>query len=164
MKLLRVERKRFIFRLSKSEKRLFLAVLDRYPLVPSAHQPLSKATAREADQRLLDDALAEHRRENKKQLRTLLKSKRRFATTKTGCDMKLSAGDIEWLLQVLNDVRIGSWIALGSPDDDWRMVMDDGAAAHACALELSGYFQSQLLQALREAERKPRARKPRRKR
>jgi len=38
------------------EKQLLLALLNRYPLIPSAHQPLSKSTAsvhqNEANQRL----------------------------------------------------------------------------------------------------------------
>ena len=36
----------------------------------------------------------------------------------SGLQLTLSGPEIEWLLQVLNDVRVGSWIALGSPDPE----------------------------------------------
>jgi hypothetical protein len=137
-------------------------VLDRYPVVPAAHHRLSKSDPDETDQRLLNDALAEQRRENKKQLQALLKSRRRFHRMKTGCRMKLSTGEIEWLLQVLNDVRVGSWITLGSPEYDWHMVLDDKSAPHVWALELSGYFQSRLLEALRHPVEPVKAKRKRR--
>ena len=117
MKLVPAEQGKFIFRLGKQEKQLLLAVLDRYPLIPPAYQPLSKsapAGENETDQHLLDEALAEQRRENKKLLASFLKDEKRFKETERGCRITLSAPDLEWLLQVLNDVRVGSWILLGS--------------------------------------------------
>ncbi len=164
MKLLGLEHGKFLFHLGDTEKRLLLAVLDRYPVVPPAHQRLSKSDPDETDQRLLNDALAEQRRENKKQLEALLKSRRRFHRMKTGCRLKLSTGDIEWLLQVLNDVRVGSWIVLGSPEHESHMVVDDKSAPHVWALELSGYFQSRLLQALQHQDEPVKPVKAKRKR
>lgn len=152
MKLIRAKNDKFVFHLGKREKPLLLAVLNRYPLIPSAHQPLSKttpATQNEANQRLLDEALAEQRQENKRQLQTLLNDKGRFQPTETGVRLTLSTADIEWLLQVLNDVRVGSWIVLGAPEKDlWDIELNEQTAPHAWAMETCGYFQANLLEAL----------------
>ena len=102
----------------------------------------------EANQRLLDEALAEQRAENKKQLEALLADPRRFAHTETGGRLSLSPAEVEWVLQVLNDIRVGSWIMLGSPDEK-RAELNEGTAPDLAAMETAGYFQMQLLQALR---------------
>ena len=91
--------------------------------MPPAHQLLSKAGRLpdpEANQQLLDEALAEQRAENRRQLQALLADPRRFAHTETGARLSLSPAEVEWLLQVLNDIRVGSWVRLGSPDDKAR--------------------------------------------
>jgi hypothetical protein len=99
------------------------------------------------NQRLLEEAVAEQRAANKKQLQTLLTDPRRFADTETGCRMTLSPADMEWLLQVLNDIRIGSWVRLGSPEERLEKLTLK-TAPHFWAMEMSGYFQSRLLEAL----------------
>jgi hypothetical protein len=152
VKLIRTRQQKHVFDLGRKEKQLLLAVLGRYPVVPPAHQRLSKsapADGHDSNQRLLDEALAEHRRENAGQLRELLRDTRRFRDTETGCRVTLSAADLEWLLQVLNDIRVGSWIRLGSPENDLRdFELNETTAPHAWAMELAGYFQMNLLEAL----------------
>jgi len=153
VKLLRLKKGGFVFFLEKREKQQLLALLHRYPLVPSAHQSLSKSAAaahqNEANQRLLDEALAEQREENKKQFQQLLKDKNRFHPTEDGWHMTLSGPDIEWLLQVLNELRVGNWLALGAPEHDvWDFELSQENAPCAWAMEMAGYFQVQLLEAL----------------
>jgi hypothetical protein len=152
VKVVRRHKEKTVLLLEKGEKPLLLALLNRYPLIPSAYQPLSRtaiSSEHEADQRLLDEALAEQRQENKRQLQTLLKTPRRFRKVQAGWHLSLSAPDIEWLLQVLNDVRVGSWIILGSPERDLPdLELSEQAAPHAWAMEMAGYFQAQLLEAL----------------
>ena len=121
MKLLRSGHGKFVFHLDPPEKQLLLAVLRRYPAIPPAYQPLSKSARSKEDaanQRLLEEALAEQRAENKRQLEKALRDGRRFKTVECGCHLTLSASDFAWLLQMLNDVRVGSWISLGSPDEN----------------------------------------------
>ena len=87
MKLIRRSKARLVFHLGQREGSLLLQVLKLYPRMPSAHQKLSKAGRLpdpEANQRLLDEALAEQRAENRKQLQALLADPRRFAQTETG--------------------------------------------------------------------------------
>jgi len=152
MRLLRKAKDRFVFHLGPRDRPMLRAVLNRYPVVPSAHQPLSRyAPSRdgEINQSLLDEALAEQRQQNERQLHALLRNSRRFRKTGAGWQMTLSIADIEWLLQVLNDVRVGSWIILGSPEQDlWDFVPNDETMPHALAMEMAGYFQQRLLEAI----------------
>jgi hypothetical protein len=144
---------RFQLHFGQTEKVLLLAVLNLYPRIPSAHQPLSKSAHLpnlEANQRMLDEALAEQRAKNKKQLDQLLANPRRVRETETGLRVSLSRAEIEWLLQILNDIRVGSWIILGSPED-LRPPANEGSVPHYLDMEMAGYFQAELLQAL-EAE------------
>ena len=150
MKLLRATEIRLLFQLGPREERLLRQVLKLYPRVPSAHQVLSKSGRLpdgEANQRLLDEALAEQRAENKQELLALLADPRRFAQTETGGRLSLLPGEVEWLLQVLNDIRVGSWIVLGSPEDKVPE-LNDTTAPNFLAMEMAGYFQAQLLEAL----------------
>ena len=67
-------------------------------------------------QTLLNEALADQRLAHKQRLITWLAEPDRFRKTKRGFRMTLARDDSEWLLQVLNDIRVGHWLLLGSPD------------------------------------------------
>jgi hypothetical protein len=150
VKLIRGSKTKLLFQLGRREMSLLLQVLKLYPRVPSAHQLLSKSGRlpnREDTQRLLDEALAEHRAANKKQLQTLLADPQRFRQMDDGFRLSLSRAEAEWVLQVLNDIRVGSWIILGSPEGKL-----DGLSAKTApdfwAMEMAGYFEAELLEAL----------------
>jgi hypothetical protein len=150
VKLIQATQSRLIFQLGQREERLLLRVLSLYPCVPPTHRQLSK-TGRlpepEANQRLLDEALAEHRADNKKQLQALLADQRRLTHTKTGAQLSLSPAQVDWVLQVLNDVRVGSWVLLGSPEE-LAVELNEKTAPLIRAMEMAGYFQAQFLEAL----------------
>ena len=150
MRLVKATKDRLIFHLGLREQRSLLQILKLYPCVPSAHHVLSKSdrlSNREENQRLLDEALAEQRAQNKHQLQALLADPRRFDRTETGVRLSLSPPEAEWVLQVLNDIRVGSWVILGSPEEK-PVDLDAAKAPHFLAMELAGYFQMQLLEAL----------------
>jgi hypothetical protein len=155
VKLLRVENDRHVFELGRQEMYLFVVVLRLYPVIPPAHQLLTKSSGTpDHSQQLLDEALAEQRKENKKLVENLLSDGKRFQQTAEGAEVHLTAGEIEWLLQVFNDVRVGHWILLGSPEKDprWAKTADPAnaeIAAHISAMELAGMFQMELLVGLR---------------
>ena len=54
---------------------------------------------------------------------------------------------MEWLLQVINDVRVGCWVKLGRPELEpvRRKKLTADEARTMSALELSGFFQMVLL-------------------
>jgi hypothetical protein len=60
-----------------------------------------------------------------------------------------------WLLEVLNEVRVGSWLNLGKPDNLDRVLLaqDEANARSLWSMELSGYFQMALLAALNQTTR-----------
>lgn len=150
MKRLRSKEGSVEFQLEAWEGSMLAAVLGRYPCLPPAHQPLSKGGQvpdGAANQLLLEEALAEQRGENKKQLDRLLADPKRFRESKGGWRLSLARGDVEWLLQVLNDVRIGSWARLGSPED-LDDVRGEATGPDVGAMELAGYFQMSFLSGL----------------
>jgi len=53
-------------------------------------------------------------------------------------------------LQVLNDVRVGSWIALGSPDPESgkKILFNEKLLPHFRTMELAGAFEMVFLDAL----------------
>ena len=150
MKLVKATKARLVFELGQREKRSLPQILKLYPCMPSGHHMLSKSGRlpdRVANQQLLDEALAEQRAENKKQVQALLADPRRFEHTETGVRLSLSPADVEWLMQVLNDIRVGSWVILGSPDKK-PVELNAATVPHFLAMEMAGYFQMQLLEAL----------------
>lgn len=151
MKVIRTNKDGFLFRIGKREKLLLFQILQLYPLVPPAHHHLSKSeegSAHDENQRLLEDALNEQRRENRKQLVAMLNEPHRFREIKGGFEFTLKLPQVEWLLQVLNDVRIGSWLALGEPEELEVPEINQKNAPYVLAMEAAGFFESALLSAL----------------
>lgn len=155
MRFLRARDGKFVFHLSQVEQKIFLEILELYPLVPGSPQPFSKSLqGRQAieAQQLLDEALAEQRTSHKQLLDRWLQARGRFRRTKSGCTLSVPDDSVEWLLQILNDIRIGSWRLLGSPED--RIEPEDiDSDLHRiwAAMELSGIFQMALLDATQRA-------------
>jgi hypothetical protein len=152
MKQVNAVKGRLGFRMEQSEKQLLLQVLSLYPLIPTGHQTLSKTGQSEEDQKLLEEALAAQREENKKQLEMMLKSKSLFRKTsgRQTYLLSLKISEAEWLLQVLNDIRVGSWLRLGSPDrtEEFMAALSEQTAPYFWAMEVSGHFQMVLVHAL----------------
>jgi hypothetical protein len=129
------------------EKDLLWQLLRLYPRIPSNYPRLSKGAGLQASsQHLLEEALAESRGQNQHALQTLLNDPKRLKPHEGGgWRLKLSNGDVEWLLQVLNDIRVGSWIQLGSPESPLRVLNAD-TAPDVWAMEMAGSFQMRLLE------------------
>ena len=141
------------FQLGTRERDALMQILQAYPVLPPAHQPVSKELKdpRVTDyQRLLDEALAEQRAANQRHLHAWLAMPGRFQQTKTGCRFTLERADSEWLLQVLNDIRVGNWLRLGSPEPGEMKPenLDPKLLPVWLAMEMSGYFQMSILEGL----------------
>ena len=153
MKRINANEQSIVFHLSAREHHGFLEILKLYPVVPASHQLVSRelrdAPAAEF-QRLLDEALAEQRAANKALLDAWLAKAGRFEKKKSGYHFTLERSDSEWLLQVLNDIRVGHWLRLGSPDASAvkPQNLDLKVLPTWLAMEMSGYFQMMILEAL----------------
>ena len=153
MKLIRTKRDKFVFEISQSEKRLLFDVLKLYPLISAIHHRLTKSarTAKhDENQQLLEESLAAQREENRKNVRAMLDEPGHFKAAASGFQLTLSGPEIEWLLQVLNDVRVGSWIALGAPDPESgkKILFNEKLLPHFRMMELAGAFEMVFLDAL----------------
>lgn len=155
MKLIRQVRGAFTFRVMNREKELLFHILNLYPLVPPAHHQLSDSIEnpqQEENQRLLDEALSDHRKENRKRLLAMLNEPTCFRQSEKGFNLTLTRAQMEWLLQVFNDLRVGAWLALGKPDDLDRIELDKTNEPYVLTLEAAGYFEMSLLAALESCE------------
>ena len=143
------------FQIDERERDFLVHILQAYPVMPPAHQSVSRELQdpHSAEyQCLLNEALAEQRAANQRHLQKWLAAPGRFRQTKDGCRLGLQRGDAEWLLQVLNDVRVGHWLRLGSPEAGQLEPeqLDPKQLPVWLAMELSGYFQMSILEALQD--------------
>ncbi len=143
----------FIFQLSTRERDALIRILQTYPVVPPAHHRVSKELkdSHVAEyQHLLEEALAGQRDANKRHLHEWLGAPERFQKSKTGYRFTLEHADSEWFLQVLNDIRVGHWLRLGSPEPGELKPehLDSTLLPAWVAMEMSGYFQMTLLEGL----------------
>jgi hypothetical protein len=154
VKLLRTTPDGFVFHISAREKDLLFEMLQLYPLVPVGHQRLTQSPAQQSDenQRLLEESLAEHRAANRRQVEALLKTPERFVQRSRGLLLTLATAEVECLLQVLNDIRVGSWLALGEPDESRPPEITPENFRFAVAMEVCGAFESVLLSSFGETE------------
>jgi hypothetical protein len=150
VKLIKATRREFSFLMDREEKLSLFKLLEMYPLIPAAYQRLSKSDDRLENQQLLEEALSEQRRENKKKIAALFTSGSAFREQEEGCIFTLRASRVDWLLQVLNDVNVGSWLILGSPEQPRKMAtpLTPKTAPFFWASNLSGHFQFALIQAM----------------
>lgn len=154
MKLKRTGKHSLVFEFDEPEKQILLETLQLYPLVPATHHRLSKATGAQAEenQRWLEEALAQQRAENRKALDALLNDPVRFKQVGDSFRLRLKAAELEWLLQIFNDVRVGCWLMLGEPDEDKLPTVAPENFRYGLAMEVAGMFQSALLAAFGETE------------
>ncbi len=151
MKLLSRDAEKTVFQMGKREKRQFLQVLGLYPRIPTAHYTISRDRSLpgfEESQRLLDEAIAELRAENQRRLKEFLAEPGRFSEGAGLIALAIPAASLEWLLQILNDVRVGSWVAVGSPMGSILGVLSAKTAPDIWAMEVAGYFEACLLEAI----------------
>jgi hypothetical protein len=157
VKLLKRQDSSCIFLVGKRERELMFSLLRRYPVLisnhyRSRHPPKSEEAKKNQD--LLEEALAEQQRENRRELEQMLNEPGRFKETELGYTFTLTASEIEWLLQVLNDIRVGSWTQLGEPDFAMEKLpqLTEQNVQLAWAMEMAGLFQHSLLKAAESAE------------
>lgn len=149
MKFLKADKSKLLFSVNRGEMWRLFKVLELYPLIPASHNQLSRSGRRPEDQRLLEEAMAATRLEHRNRIVAWKKSQAGLFEKATTGTLSLKSAELEWLLQVLNDVRVGSWLALGSPDGpaEYLAALNENTARHFWAMETAGQFQMILLSA-----------------
>ncbi|HZV34528.1 MAG TPA: hypothetical protein VFB72_08105 [Verrucomicrobiae bacterium] len=152
MKLIKADADKFTFLIERRERQMLFRLLDLYPLVPLSHHQLSQSAEKSEDQQLLEEALNQQRMKNKEQVLAMLKSKSRFRETEHGYHFSLKNEQMEWLLQVINDVRVGSWLLMGSPKNpvETFAMLNQTTASYYWAMEVAAGFQMVFLAAMEQ--------------
>jgi hypothetical protein len=119
VKLRRREAERWVFELTLSERVLLAAVLAMFPAMPASRHRISRAAGEpkmaEA-QALLAEVMLAQQAKDQHQLEVWLGRQDPVHPKQERYFLQVRHDEIEWLLQVLNDVRVGCWIKLGAPD------------------------------------------------
>jgi hypothetical protein len=153
MKFIRKDGEEFEFEFEPVEKGLLFHLLGLYPAVPVSYHKLTKSSRipHEAEnQELLNDAIKSQREANQKEIIALVKDAERFTGDKEHARAVFTGGELEWLLQVLNDVRVGNWLAAGSPNlqDEKTLRRDKKSLQNVMLMELAGGFEMLFLGAV----------------
>ena len=141
------------FHLTAHEKVWLIAVLALYPLTDDTQHHITKSNRAEvqASQELLREAMAEQRNAYRKKLDQFLAPENLFQPQPDGqFQFTVTREQADWLLQVLNDIRVGSWIKLGRPEAEQLRALSliETNTRHIIAMEICGFFQTALLEAL----------------
>jgi hypothetical protein len=154
MTLVRTQDGRFRFRLGSRDFELLSETLRQYPATPVDHHRLSRSSnpaAEAGGQAMLEEFMRSEKQQHKQRIDRFLKSIAPEPSTSAAPRvLTLSRDDLEWLLQVLNDVRVGSWIRLGCPDTEpgKRPKLAKTQVPVLATLEIAGHFECVILHAL----------------
>ena len=140
--------------LDKRERRILSALLVQYTsgldgTSPPSHS--SKDPVIEESNTWLREMQATHRHNLVKRASTWLKKVEASSLEDASQKMiQLTGHDVEWMLQVFNDLRVSHWMLLGSPNEadlkgeKWT----ETQLPSVWSMGLCGMFQSVILQAL----------------
>lgn len=142
-----------IFELSAGQKAIFERLLKQYPVSNNAFHKISRTVEEvelEVEQEMLDEALAETRAENRRRVGNFLREPGRFEPVDEHWHLKILPRQINWLLQVLNEIRVGFWHRLGCPTQEAGPELTAENTECFLFMELSAQFQMILLQSQSE--------------
>ena len=149
MKLARQKDGLWQYHLAQNEADVLVGLLKKFPFTKIDPVKISKTDkhpkARERE-KLLNESLAEHRKELKKLAQALIRPDK-FKQQEKGWLMTLSSENRETMLQILNDIRVGCWRALGEPEELHTKAPQTSATdlAYWSLMDLAGYFECGLV-------------------
>jgi len=148
MILLEANEHHLIFGLSAREKAILERLLQQYPVSQKPFYHVSRTseeTELEAEQELLEEALAETRAENRRRIGNFLREPGRFEEMDGQWRLKLQPRHVNWLLQVLNEIRVGYWHRLGCPSPENPPELTPESAEALLFMDLAARYQMILL-------------------
>jgi len=147
MKLVSQAGEAWQYQLNHQEAEILLGLVRQFPCTEMERVQFSKtdenpqAVARKT---LLAESLAQHRQELQGLAANLL-GEDRWRESGTGRVLTLNSAAREILLQILNDIRVGCWRALGEPDPLELPITSQRQLAYRQTMDLAGYFEMNLL-------------------
>ena len=137
------------YQLRRNEAEILRGLIKRFPFTEPEAARISKTDSDPASaerEKLLNESLAEHRKDLRTAALALLR-KELWQQSETGTVLTRDAASREILLQMLNDIRIGVWHALGDPEclDTVPLQPTMQELAWRNLMDLAGYFEMQLL-------------------
>ena len=148
MRMLAHHERGWQYRLSQGEAHALRRLIGLFPSGASAAARITrtvtdpKAAERE---KLLNASLIEHREELRRKAQHLIGGQR-LKIKRDRYVWSIDLDDREVLLQILNDIRVESWRALGQPEDlDRPTNPSESQQVHYDRMSLAGYFECNLL-------------------
>lgn len=132
------------------EAEMLETVLSKFPFtapVPAQISQMTSDPAMAEREKLLNETLAEHRRELAKEAIALL-GKDTWRKSEHGSFLTLSSHSRELMLQILNDIRVGCWRAQGELEQ-WDKVppaTSPNIFAYHHLMKFTEEFQADLLE------------------
>jgi hypothetical protein len=113
---------KFTFRFEQAEREWFRHILNLYPVQQT---PLKAIKDDAGANELLEKALADGRRKLRDDAELFLKVGKLEIDPQFNefWDLTLKAPEIEEMLQILNNVRVGLWIQLGKPEPTMEQLL-----------------------------------------
>ena len=137
------------YQLTNPEANCMRSILSQFPITVNASIKISKTEndPQAVDrQKLLDESLADHREMLKLKSKSLIGADKLKAHGKNW-RLALNPEERETFLQILNDIRVGIWRALGAPEDFEQQVLNPTEQEQVLhnVMNLAGYFEHHLL-------------------
>lgn len=145
------EADKFTFRFEHAEREWFRHVLDLYPV---QQKPLKAINEDAGANELLEKALAESRKKLRGDAELFLRAGKIEIDPAFNeyWDLTLTAAEIEELLQILNNVRVGLWIQLGKPEPSIEELLptkpSEGQVRAHMIMHVSAAWQGALMSAV----------------
>ena len=155
MKLVKHNSTGWKYELEQKEGMFLRVLVAEFPLLAATAVKINRTggdTKSAERERLLNESLAQHRQDLKRQARKLLAA--RLKPGKAGWRLSVNVDEREVLLQLLNDIRVESWHVLGEPEnlDTLPPHPSEANLRQHHLMHLAGYFEWKLLN-LEEGER-----------
>ena len=153
MRLHKRSEKATIIALSETETTFLKKTLVNYPLVSNESRELTRSEDHEdleEDTELLRSSLQELTDHSQKKLTEWIASDEILALVDDEWRLSVPNEDMDWFLQILNDLRVGSWQQLDcpSPDEIKALPLSPDIIEPLWTMELTGLLQSFLLRSL----------------
>lgn len=162
MQLIEKSEERLVYRFHPNGREQLVSILNCFPLPSKWDVVLSRNDDEgelEEDREFLEESLDQEREAMKSGLEVFLNSPVTFYEEDGEDFFRLGQDKVEWLLQVLNDIRISAWQLLGSPGNEEKEELekliqeniaekDMQQAQLFILLELAGYYQAVIIESL----------------